>query len=64
MVGCTMKGPTRALILVTLFVCSTTLAGCTGSTMVSSSEDTTTEEQKMLPEWEVGDQWLYTFITF
>ena len=58
-----MKGPTRAFILATLFVCSTTLAGCTDGAMGGSSEDTTTEAQKMLPEWEVGDQWLYTFIT-
>jgi predicted small secreted protein len=58
-----MKGSIRALVLVALFVCSTTLAGCTDGTMAGSSEDTTTEAQKALPEWELGDQWLYTFIT-
>ena len=63
MVGRTMKGRTRALALVLLFVCSTTLAGCTGGATEGSSPDTTTEAQKLLPEWEVGDQWLYTFIT-
>lgn len=63
MVGHTMKGWTRALTLVLLFVCSTTLAGCTSGTLEGTSQDTTTEEQKLLPEWEVGDQWLYTFIT-
>ena len=63
MVGQTMKGWTRALTLVLLFVCSTTLAGCTSGTLEGTSQDTTTEEQKLLPEWEVGDQWLYTFIT-
>ena len=63
MVGRTMKGRTRALALVLLFVSSTTLAGCTGGATEGSSPDTTTEAQKLLPEWEVGDQWLYTFIT-
>ena len=58
-----MKGRTRALALVLLFVSSTTLAGCTGGATEGSSPDTTTEAQKLLPEWEVGDQWLYTFIT-
>ena len=63
MVGRTMKGRTCALALVLLFVCSTTLAGCTGGAIEGPSSDTTTEAQKLLPEWEVGDQWLYTFIT-
>ena len=63
MVGRSMKGRPRALALVLLFVCSTTLAGCTNWTLEGTSQDTTTEEQKLLPEWEVGDQWLYTFIT-
>ena len=59
-----MKAASRALVLVLLFVCSTTLAGCTGSLEGSDAAgDTTTEAQKMLPEWELGDQWLYTFIT-
>ena len=58
-----MKAASRALVLVLLFVCSTTLAGCTSGTLEGTSQDTTTEEQKLLPEWEVGDQWLYTFIT-
>ncbi|MDA8551277.1 hypothetical protein N9K65_04685 [Candidatus Poseidoniales archaeon] len=58
-----MRGSIRALVLVMLFVCSTTLAGCTDGTMAGSSEDSTTEAQKALPEWELGDQWLYTFIT-
>ena len=59
----TMKAASRALVLVLLFVCSTTLAGCTSGTLEGTSQDTTTEEQKLLPEWEIGDQWLYTFIT-
>ena len=59
----TMKAASHALVLVLLFVCSTTLAGCTSGTLEGTSQDTTTEEQKLLPEWEVGDQWLYTFIT-
>ena len=58
-----MKGWTRALALVLLFVCSTTLAGCTDGSLGATSQDTTTEAQKLLPEWEVGDEWLYTFIT-
>ena len=31
--------------------------------MESNDSDSTTVEQTLLPEWEVGDQWLYTFIT-
>ena len=31
--------------------------------MDSSDSDSTTVEQTLLPQWEVGDQWLYTFIT-
>ena len=60
----TMKAASRALVLVLLFVCSTTLAGCTSGTLEGTSQDTTTEEQKLLPEWEVGDQWLYTCLLY
>jgi hypothetical protein len=45
-----------------LLLCTSVLAGCTSGTSASEN-DTTTEEQKLLPEWKVGDQWLYTFIT-
>ena len=47
----TMKAASRALVLVLLFVCSTTLAGCTSGTLEGTSQDTTTDEQKLLTEW-------------
>ncbi len=53
----------QAGVMLLLLLCMSALAGCTSGSTMSSTEDTTTEEQKMLPEWEIGDQWLYTFIT-
>lgn len=53
----------EASVMLMLLLCTSVLAGCTSGTTMSSSEDSTTEEQKLLPQWEVGDQWLYTFIT-
>ena len=38
------------------------LSGCLEGPRVQSN-DSTTEDQLLLPEWEVGDYWLYTFIT-
>ena len=38
------------------------LAGCTSNDS-SDSNNSMTEEQKRLPEWSVGQNWLYTFIT-
>lgn len=38
------------------------LSGCMEGPRVQSN-DSTTSEQLELPEWEVGDYWLYTFVT-
>ena len=50
-------------VMLLLLLCTSVLAGCTTGSLASSESDSTTEEQKLLPEWEVGNQWLYTFIT-
>ncbi len=43
---------------------SLSLAGCLeGPTVPSNTRGDTTEDELQLPAWEVGDQWLYTFIT-
>ena len=52
-----------ASVMLLLLLYKSALPGCTSSSTMSSTGDTTTEEQKLLPEWEIGDQWLYTFIT-
>ena len=39
------------------------LAGCTSNDASSGSTDSMTEEEKQLPEWSIGQNWLYTFIT-
>jgi len=44
-------------------MCTSVLAGCTTGSLAENESDSTTEEQKLLPVWEIGDQWLYTFIT-
>lgn len=51
----------RSLFLVALLLCMS-LAGCT-SNESSNSTSTMTQEEKQLPEWSVGQNWLYTFIT-
>jgi len=53
----------EAATMLLLLLCTSILAGCTTSSMESNDSDSTTVEQTLLPEWEVGDQWLYTFIT-
>lgn len=43
---------------------SISLAGCLDGPVVNSNTmGDTTEEELALPVWEVGDQWIYTFIT-
>lgn len=43
---------------------SLSLAGCLeGPTVGSDGLGNTTEDELRLPEWEIGHQWLYTFIT-
>ena len=56
-----MHGMHRSLFLVALLLC-VSLAGCT-SNDASGSNNNMTEDEKQLPEWSVGQNWLYTFIT-
>ena len=44
-------------------LCASTLAGCTTGSVDSADSSSMTVEQTLLPQWEIGDQWLYTFIT-
>ena len=53
----------RAYVL-SLLMMTVSLAGCIGEGSTSSSgTGDTTEDELALPEWQIGDQWLYTFIT-
>ena len=56
-----MHATHRGLFLVALLLCMS-LAGCT-SNDAPSSANSMTEEEKQLPEWSTGQNWLYTFIT-
>jgi hypothetical protein len=58
-----MTGRLKAPLLVLLLLCTSVLAGCVSDSESAEKGDTTTEDQKMLPIWEIGDNWLYTFIT-
>ena len=58
-----MTGRLKAPLLVLLLLCTSVLAGCVSDSESAQGADTTTEDQKMLPVWEIGDNWLYTFIT-
>ena len=57
-----MQALHRSLFLVALLLCMS-LAGCTSNDASSSANNSMTEEEKQLPEWTVGQNWLYTFIT-
>ena len=57
-----MQALHRSLLLVALLLCMS-LAGCTSNDASSSASNSMTEEEKQLPEWNVGQNWLYTFIT-
>ena len=47
-----------------LLMMTVSLAGCMGEGGLSSSDiGNTTEDELALPDWQIGDQWLYTFIT-
>jgi hypothetical protein len=50
--------------LLSLLMMTVSLAGCINdeSTTASGIGDTT-EDELALPDWQIGDQWLYTFIT-
>ena len=53
----------RAYLLSVLMV-TVSLAGCiSNESSTESNTGNTTGDDLMLPEWQVGDQWLYTFIT-
>ena len=52
----------RSLFLVALLLCMS-LAGCTTNDASSDLSNGMTEDEKLLPEWTVGQNWLYTFIT-
>ena len=58
-----MTGRLKAPFLVLLLLCASALSGCTSDSESAEEEDTTTDDQKQLPVWEIGDNWLYTFIT-
>ena len=50
--------------LLALLMLAVSLSGCINdeSTNASGIGDTT-EDELALPDWQIGDQWLYTFIT-
>ena len=50
--------------LLALLMMTVSLAGCINdeSTTASGIGDTT-EDELALPDWQIGDEWLYTFIT-
>ena len=58
-----MTGRLKAPFLVLLLLCTSVLAGCVSDSESAEEADTTTADQKQLPDWEIGDNWLYTFIT-
>ena len=58
-----MTGRIKAPFLVLLLLCTSVLAGCVSDSESAEEADTTTDNQKQLPVWEIGDNWLYTFIT-
>ena len=54
----------RTAGLVVWLMLSLSLAGCLeGPTLDSDGLGNTTEDELRLPVWEIGHQWLYTFIT-
>ncbi|MEC7168229.1 MAG: hypothetical protein VXW14_04505, partial [Candidatus Thermoplasmatota archaeon] len=57
-----MHAMQRSLFLVALLLCMS-LAGCTSNDASSGSNNSMTEAERQLPEWSVGQNWLYTFIT-
>ena len=50
--------------LLSLLMITVSLAGCiSNEDNTESGIDNTTEDDLVLPQWQIGDQWLYTFIT-
>ena len=58
-----MTGRLKAPFLGLLLLFTSVLAGCVSDSESAEEADTTTADQKQLPDWEIGDNWLYTFIT-
>ncbi len=58
-VGLNMRAYLLSLLMVTI-----SLAGCISNEDATASDiGNTTEDDLALPEWQIGEQWLYTFIT-
>jgi len=54
----------RQALVLTFLVASMAFAGCLeGPSVPSGSRGDTSEAELTLPQWSVGDQWLYTFST-
>ena len=54
----------RSVWFLSILMLSLSLAGCLeGPSVSTSGQGDTTEAELSLPEWTVGDQWLYTFVT-
>ena len=50
--------------LLSFLMMTVCLTGCIGDDTITDSEiGDTTEDELVLPQWQIGDQWLYTFIT-
>ena len=50
--------------LLSLLMMTVSLAGCISDEAITESDiGNTTSDELALPEWQIGDQWLYTFIT-
>lgn len=55
---------TMRVYLLSFLMLTLSLAGCVSDEGTSSSGiGDTTEDELALPDWQIGDQWLYTFIT-
>ena len=54
----------RSVWFLSILMLSLSLAGCLeGPSVSTGGQGDTTEAELSLPEWTVGDQWLYTFVT-
>ena len=60
----TVVGNDMRAYLLSLLMITVSLAGCiSNEDNTESGIDNTTEDDLILPQWQIGDQWLYTFIT-
>lgn len=54
----------RSVWFLSILMLSLSLAGCLeGPSVSTGGQGDTTEAELSLPEWTIGDQWLYTFVT-